>query len=70
VALGLRVREIRVQKGLTMADLAPAALIDEKHIQLIETAKTNPSIASLACLAAALEVPLAELFLRAKARKS
>jgi transcriptional regulator with XRE-family HTH domain len=70
MAVGLRVRELRIQKGLTMADLAPAALIDEKHIQLIETAKTNASIASLACLAAALEVPLSELFVKAKSRKS
>lgn len=61
-AVGTRVRAIRVAKGLTMADIAPAAMIDEKHIQLIETAKTNASLATLACLADALGVPLSDLF--------
>lgn len=48
-----------------MAELAPVALIDEKHLQLIETAKTNASVATLAGIAEALGVPLVDLFLQA-----
>jgi len=60
--LGRRIRALRIQRRLTQAEAAEAARILEPHWNDIETARTNPSVATLVGIARALKVSLSELF--------
>ena len=53
---------LRLRKRLTQEALAAAAQLDEKHLQTIESGKSNVTLASLVGIARALDVPLALLF--------
>ncbi len=55
-------RALRLERELTQEQLADHAQLDAKHIQDIENARTNPTIASLVGVCRALGVRLAELF--------
>jgi transcriptional regulator with XRE-family HTH domain len=59
---GERVRSLRMEKGLTQAQLAVYAGVDPSAVSLIETGKRNPNTATLIKLCEALEVALVELF--------
>ena len=59
--LGLRVRELRRAAEQTQEQLAQLARLDAKHLQLIESGKTNTTIASLVGIAHALDVKLSVL---------
>lgn len=56
----LRLR--RLQAGLTLEDLADAAGISVSFLAYLETNKKKPSLATLAKIAAALNISIAELF--------
>lgn len=60
--LGQRIRALRKERELTQEAAASAADIDAKHWQIIESGKTNTTVATLAAIAGALEVRIAELF--------
>jgi transcriptional regulator with XRE-family HTH domain len=62
VRLGRRVKEVRLGKKLTQEELAERALLDDKHLAVIERGGTNPTLASLIWVARGLGVSLAELF--------
>jgi len=49
-------------EGLSQEEAAHRARLDYKHWQLIETGKTNTTVASLVGIARALRVKLASLF--------
>jgi transcriptional regulator with XRE-family HTH domain len=57
-----RVRELRIERGLSQAKLAARAGIDPSTVNQIETGKRSPSANSLNKLARALEVEVADLF--------
>ena len=59
--LGARVRELRLERGLSQEAAAAKAQFDGKHWQAIELAQTNPTIATLVGVARALGVTLAKL---------
>ncbi len=59
--LGASVRKMRLAAGLTQEALAAKADIDTRYLQDIEQGATNPTLAMLVALAAALGVPVAEL---------
>ena len=61
-ALGARIRLLRKEKGLTLEALAPLAKLDWKHLQIIESGKTNTTVASLVGIAKALDVAVRDLF--------
>jgi transcriptional regulator with XRE-family HTH domain len=61
--LGLRVRDLRRQRGLTTRALAERSSISASMINQIETGATGASVTSLRRVAGALDVPLAEFFL-------
>ncbi len=61
-SLGSGIRQRRTQAGLTIAQLAELAGVDAGFLAYIETAKKSPSLITTAKLAAALRIPLAELF--------
>lgn len=62
--LGLRIRQLRLERGLTQEQLAERATLDDKGVQAIERGKTNVTMASVVAIAKALQVDLAELFER------
>lgn len=61
-AFGIRVREIRTQKGLSQEELARLAKIDRTYIGGIERGERNAGIKNVWRIADALDVPAAELF--------
>lgn len=61
VPFGLRVRLARVRAGLRQRDLATAAGVDPSTISMIETGKSRGNVDTVARLARALDVPIAEL---------
>lgn len=60
IARQLRLR--RLQAGLTIEDLADAAGISVSFLAYLETNKKRPSLGTVAKIAAALNVPISELF--------
>ena len=60
--VGVRVRELRNQKGLSQEKLALAADIDRTYIASVESGKRNISIVNLEKLIIALDNSFAEFF--------
>ncbi len=60
--LGDRLRERRVTRGLTQAQLAEQCALHRTFIGSVERGERNLSILNLRTIARALRVPLAELF--------
>ena len=61
-SVGQRLREVRLQQGLTQADLEKATGLLRSHVSRIETGRRMPSVETLERLAAALKTPLHVLF--------
>jgi HTH-type transcriptional regulator, competence development regulator len=59
--VGRRVRTTRVAQGLSLKQLARLTGISSPALSLIETAKRDARLTTLARIAAALRVPLASL---------
>ena len=62
VSLGKRIREIRTQKHMSQEELAFKAGISAAHLGQIERATKNPTVDTVAGIAAALGVAITELF--------
>ena len=60
--IGLRIRTLRQQKGLTQQALAYECDIEKPNLSRIENGNTNPTIKSLLKISIALDVELKELF--------
>ena len=65
-ALGRAVRELRTERGLTQRELARAADVNETWLSHIEAGRPNPAWGTVARIAAALDMPLSQLALRAE----
>ncbi|WP_457208576.1 helix-turn-helix domain-containing protein [Nocardioides sp. P5_C9_2] len=61
-AFGERVRASRVERGWTQEALAEHSGLDRSFIAQIESGSRNPSLATIARLAAGLQVNIADLF--------
>jgi transcriptional regulator with XRE-family HTH domain len=61
-ALARNVQRLRKKRKWTQDDLAAAAEIEQMAVSLIENRRSNPTVEILEKVAAALEVPFAELF--------
>ncbi|MFD1826358.1 MULTISPECIES: helix-turn-helix domain-containing protein [Mumia] len=59
--IGARVRDLRVQRGLSQSALSRAAQIGKGSLSELEAGLRNPTIATLYALAGPLHVPLAAL---------
>lgn len=59
--IGLRIKELRTQKGWNQVDLARACGKDRQAIEKLENGKVNPTIYSLLEIANALEVSLSSI---------
>jgi XRE family transcriptional regulator, aerobic/anaerobic benzoate catabolism transcriptional regulator len=60
--LGKRVRELRSGRGLTRKQMSQEADVSERHLAQLESGEGNISVVLLQRIAAALRVPIANLF--------
>ena len=60
-AVAANVRTLRLQAGLTLADLAAAAGLGKSTLAQLESGKANPSVETLWAICAALQVPFARI---------
>jgi transcriptional regulator with XRE-family HTH domain len=60
-AVAANVRTLRMQAGLTLADLASAAGLGKSTLAQLESGRANPSVETLWAIAAALRVPFARI---------
>jgi len=60
-AVATNVRALRMDAGLTLADLASAAGLGKSTFAQLESGRANPSVETLWAIAAALQVPFARL---------
>lgn len=60
--LGKRVRELRSGRGLTRKQMSQEADVSERHLAQLESGEGNISVVLLQRIAAALHVPIANLF--------
>lgn len=61
-ALGLRIRELRNERHMSQEELAFKAGISAAHLGQIERALKNPTVDTVAKIAAAMDVPITTLF--------
>lgn len=59
---GARVRELRLERGLTQEALADHCGLFRTYMSRIETGVANPTLAMIEALAVSLDVPIGELF--------
>lgn len=62
--IGLNILYYRKQQGITQQKLAELTSYSKNHIQKIETATASPSVEALLDIAAALNIPIENLFER------
>jgi transcriptional regulator with XRE-family HTH domain len=61
IAIGLRIKEIRLARGMTLQTLAEASSLSPSMISLVERGRASPSIGSLVVIASSLGVTMSEL---------
>jgi len=59
--LGARIREIRMEKGITQKDLANSIGKDQQSIQRLEAGNMNPTIFYLREIAVGLRIDLKDI---------
>ena len=64
--VGGRVRELREKRGLSQEALAEACNLHRTYVGLIERGERNLTLGTIEVIAAALEVPVSELFVGIK----
>src|ERR1700724_2490084 len=69
VGIGIEVRRLRKSLDLTVAELGLAAGISAGMLSKIENGAISPSLATLAALATALNVPISRLFAETDERR-
>lgn len=60
--LGLRIRSLRKERGLTQIELAFRCGMEPSNLNRIEAGRTNPTVRSLSLIANGLGVKLSTLF--------
>lgn len=63
IAFGQKIRSLRRAANMTLQDLASVVGVSQSLISQVERGRASPSITSLRRIAAALDVPVAALFL-------
>ena len=61
VALGQRIRTLRMERGINQDDFADMVGIQRAHVGLLENAKVEPRVGTLLLIALALGIEVAEL---------
>jgi transcriptional regulator with XRE-family HTH domain len=63
ILLGLKIKSLRLQKGLTQKTLSRICGLNYNYIGLIERGEKNVSLLALCNLSKALDIPLSEIAL-------
>lgn len=61
IKLGKNLKRIRMEKGISQGDIARALDVGRSFITNIENGKTNPTLATIAKIAKAIDVSVGEL---------
>lgn len=67
--VGAQIRALRLALGMTGAELAGSASLSPGMLSKIENGQTSPSLATLAALAAALNMPIGSFFAAADEKR-
>lgn len=70
VAFGRAVRELRGRRGMSLRELGRATLVHEEYLRAVEQAEVEPTLRTMARIAAGLELPLSALIARYEARRA
>ena len=62
VNVGMRLRQLRLERGLSIRSLAEQSGLNVNTLSLIENGKTSPSVSTLQQIAAALRTPITVFF--------
>jgi len=62
IALGKRIKEIRLQKKISQTEIAYRCGFDKSNYNTIESGKRNPTIISLLKISKALDISITDLF--------
>ena len=62
VNVGFRLRQLRLERGLSIRSLAEQSGLNVNTLSLIENGKTSPSVSTLQQIAAALRTPITVFF--------
>jgi transcriptional regulator with XRE-family HTH domain len=62
VALGERIKKIRLEKNMSQTLLASQCSIEKANLSRIESGQANPTVLTLLKISAALNVSVAEFF--------
>lgn len=62
IKFGEKIRSLRREQDLTQEELASRAKLDDKYISNLEKGMNSPSLDTIAQLARALKVTIADLF--------
>ena len=60
-AIGLRIREVRLKRAMTLQALSDASRLSQSMLSLVERGRASPSIGSLVVIASSLGVTMSEL---------
>lgn len=60
--IGINIRRLRLERGVSQADLANLSGVDRTYVSRLERVVENPTVGILDRISAALEVSTAELF--------
>ncbi len=60
-AIGVRIREVRLARSMTLQGLAEASGLSPSMLSLVERGRASPSIGSLVVIASALDVAMSDL---------
>lgn len=63
-SIGEQIRQLRLQKGLTLSEFARRTGMSKSMVSQVERGTTNPSVETIRVIAATLEVPVFSLFLQ------
>lgn len=61
MTLGNRIRNYRVESGMTQIELAKKAGLSQGYLSDLEKNRFNPTVTTITGIAVALDVPIAEL---------
>lgn len=60
--LGIRLKQLRLDKGWILSQLASATGLSEAYLSRIETGARTPSVGTIFSVARALDIPVAQVF--------
>lgn len=61
IKLGKNLKRIRTEKGISQGDIARVLDVGRSFITNIENGKTNPTLATIAKIAKAIDIPVRNL---------